>query len=151
MVKVEFTGKRPRGVSPDSVKAWVRRTCREAGERGDLRVDIAVTDDTAIRRLNRTYRGIDRTTDVLSFPYDEGPEFVLTGERGGTRHLGEIVISLPRVKVQARRDGRRVRDEFALMVVHGTLHLLGFDHETESDERRMFSLQQDILMGLGIL
>jgi probable rRNA maturation factor len=69
----------------------------------------------------------------------------------GERQLGDIVISLPQVRRQAKAIGRGTKAEFCLMVVHGTLHLLGYDHETLADEKKMFQLQHDILISAGIL
>jgi len=113
------------------------------GGKGKMRMDLSVVDDKVMRGLNRQHRGVDSTTDVLSFQYTGGDFPSADGETGGL--LGEIVISAPQIKKQAKEAGRTVREEFALMVVHGTLHLLGYDHCTEKEERAMFRLQQDIL------
>lgn len=92
---------------------------------------MLLTSDNSIRRLNRAYRGKDQATDVLSFPS-------ATDLEPGRPHLGEIAISLPRAQRQARRGGWRLGDELALLVTHGYLHLLGYDHETDDgDMRRM--------------
>jgi probable rRNA maturation factor len=149
MATVACQGSLPSGVSQRLVRTLVSMTLRAAGAKVPPGAAIAVSavGDARMRGLNRAYRGKDRTTDVLSFAY--GDDFPAPG-RGGTE-FGEIVISVPQVRRQAKRFGRSVKDEFALMVVHGTLHLLGHDHETEAQEREMFGLQHDILIRAGIL
>ena len=83
---------------------------------------IVLTDDAQLHELNREYLGVDAPTDVLSFPAAESdPET-------GTPYLGDILISIPRAKQQAEAAGHSVEDEVQLLVVHGTLHLLGHDH-----------------------
>lgn len=131
------------------VRELVGASLQAAGNCDDAAVEISVVDDKIMRRLNRTHRGIDSTTDVLSFPYD--CDFPSVGPQTECPMLGEIVVSAPKVRDQARENGRTVREEFSLMVVHGTLHLLGYDHMTPPEEREMFGLQQDILMGCGII
>ncbi|MEK9152468.1 MAG: rRNA maturation RNase YbeY, partial [Patescibacteria group bacterium] len=86
------------------------------------------------------FRGKDKTTDVLSFSYGEG-----SGFPSDSKGLGDIVISLPKVRRQARDNAHTVKEEFALMVVHGTLHLLGYDHEKVRDEKVMFGIQDKVL------
>lgn len=95
-------------------------------------LSILLCDDRVMRRLNRRYRRVDRTTDVLAFPMSEGEAV-----RGSAALLGDVVISLPTASRQARRGGRRVRDEVTHLLAHGLLHLLGFDHATSAQERRM--------------
>jgi len=100
---------------------------------------ISLEGNERIRELNRQYRGLDEPTDVLSFESgDIDPE---TGET----YLGDVVISLPKVREQARQAGHAVRDELALMVVHGILHLNGYDHVDGRSEKEMFTLQDEIL------
>ena len=99
-----------------------------------------ITDDASIRKLNREYRGIDSTTDVLSFALSEdrgAMQEQSTGEPGHTVKYGEIVISYPRVVAQASEYGHSNGSELALLLVHGTLHLLGYDHMTPADSRKM--------------
>src|SRR5450432_2496734 len=79
---------------------------------------IAITDNDAVAALNRQFRGIDAPTDVLSFPMDD------ESMPGGTRYLGDLVIAYPYASAQAEREGHSLNDSFALLVVHGTLHLL---------------------------
>ncbi len=86
---------------------------------------VILCSDTVIRRLNRTWRGIDRPTDVLSFNYDD-PDL-----------LGEVYISLQRARVQARRLGHSYESELRRLLVHGIFHLLGYDHERPGERKCM--------------
>ncbi len=142
MVHVELSGRLPSGVSRKLVEGLAEATYGLAGPPQSAIVDISTVGDAEIRRLNRRYRGKDAVTDVLSFGYGKGRKDM---------SLGDIVICLPQVKRQAKRTGKLVREEFALMVVHGMLHLLGYDHITLAEERVMFGLQHDILIRTGIL
>jgi probable rRNA maturation factor len=103
----------------------LRRTLR----REPCGVTLLLADDRAVRTLNRRHRGIDRTTDVLSFAAEGELE-------PGIPHLGEIVISLPRARRQAERARWPLKSELALLVTHGFLHLLGYDHETDDGTMR---------------
>lgn len=151
MVSVTVSGTLPSGVSKRLVTDLVNGTYTVAKERGAAEVAVAVVGDRKIRSLNRQYRDHDAVTDVLSFGYDEGEgEYDVNADADIIRQLGDVVICLPQVKRQAKRRGRAVRTEFALMVVHGTLHLLGYDHETMAEERRMFGLQHKVLRRRGV-
>ena len=89
-------------------------------------VELIVVDDQEIARLNKAYRNIDKPTDVLSFPLEETPG----------APLGSIVISSQRAQEAAKRYGHTPQEEFALLFIHGLLHLLGYDHETDSGQMR---------------
>ena len=106
-------------------------------------VSLLLTGDAAVRKLNRNWRGKDKPTDVLSFAQLEGEP--LASPRGTAVDLGDVVISLPRARAQARAAGKALGDEVSLLWVHGLLHLLGFDHATIRDEMKMFALQDKIL------
>jgi probable rRNA maturation factor len=103
-----------------------------------------LTDDQKVQELNRDYRSLDEPTDVLSFQMDErDPE---TGEL----YFGDIVISIPTARSQAQTAGHSLIEELSLLVVHGTLHLLGFDHGNPVDQKRMWDIQTEILDSLGL-
>ncbi len=149
MVTVECLGKLPAGLTKTRVTKLVTLACMRVGFRGTAAVGVSLVDDRSIRALNRAHRGKDKVTDVLSFSATEGlPKAMVAGAKG---ELGDIVIALPQMRRQAKVIGRSAKDEFALLLVHGTLHLLGFDHESVADESRMFALQHDILIRAGIL
>lgn len=103
---------------------------------------ILVTDDEQVRELNRKYAGEDRATDVLSFSLLEGEEFVSPDD---VTRLGEVIISYPTAEGQASEAGHSVADEVAHLLVHGILHLLGYDHAEADDERKMRAREDDLL------
>ncbi len=105
---------------------------------------IVLTGDAQLRELNRDYLGLDAPTDVLSFPASESDP-----ETGAT-YLGDILISIPRAKIQAQAAGHRLEDEIQLLVVHGVLHLLGHDHAEAEDKARMWAAQAEVLARLGL-
>lgn len=103
---------------------------------------ILLTNDAAVRRLNRDYRGIDRSTNVLSFPVP--PAQKTAGM------LGDVVLAYETVAVESAAQGKSLSDHMRHLVVHGVLHLLGYDHETATDADRMEALEVQILGALGI-
>ena len=105
---------------------------------------IRITNDEELKTLNLKYRGIDKTTDVLSFPTDfEDPDLE-------SRYVGDVVIAYPRAQEQAQTRGHFVEAELQLLVVHGTLHLLGYDHGDKTEKEEMWSIQSRILEILGL-
>lgn len=104
---------------------------------------ILVTDDEQVRELNREYAGEDKATDVLSFSLQEGEEFVSPDD---VTRLGEVIVSYPTAERQANEAGHPVADEVAHLLVHGILHLLGYDH-AESDDARKMRAREDELLG----
>lgn len=105
---------------------------------------IVLTDDAQLRELNREYLGLDAPTDVLSFPSSEiDPET-------GIPYFGDILISIPRAVQQAQAAGHPVEAEVQLLVVHGTLHLLGHDHAEAEEKSRMWKAQTEVLARLGL-
>ena len=124
-------------------------------------VNLVVTDNGGIREMNRLYRGIDRETDVLSFPnleFDtpgcfesvEGQEVDYFDPETGELILGDIMISAEKAREQADSYGHSLRREFAFLVAHSMLHLCGYDHMEEKDAQVMEKKQEEILTGLGI-
>lgn len=114
------------------------------GAAGDI--TISVVDDEEIHRMNREYRGVDRPTDVLSVPAAEGDAFPAIPDA----FLGDIAISLPRAEMQAEEYGHSLLRELTFLTVHGTLHLLGYDHMMDEDRARMFARQDEILEKMRI-
>ena len=112
-------------------------------------VTVLITDDDAITELNRRFLGIDRPTDVLSFPaQDEKSDFVLPPDFVSIPYLGDIIIAFPYTQRQARRLNRSLMDELMLLVIHGALHLLGYDHATPDEKAEMWARQDAILEDL---
>jgi probable rRNA maturation factor len=104
------------------------------------RIGVCLVSDVAMRRRNREFRGRDRTTDVLAFPWDEPPD------ASGGGHLGDILISVPRAAKQARAARHDLHRELKMLLLHGYLHLLGYDHET--DDGRMMREQARLVRAL---
>ena len=110
----------------------------------DADLTIVLTDDTQLHELNLEYLGLDAPTDVLSFPAAEpDPET-------GVLYLGDILISIPRATQQAQTAGHPVEAEVQLLVIHGTLHLLGYDHAGAEEKARMWSAQGEVMSRLGL-
>ena len=108
--------------------------------------DIIIVDEETIKDINKTYRGIDRITDVISFALEDDDTFNLSNYR----MLGDIYICLKRAKDQAKEYGHTFLREFSFLSIHGLLHLLGYDHMNKEDEKIMFELQDRILNEYGI-
>ncbi len=108
---------------------------------------LVVTDDETVRALNLTYLGIDAPTDVLSFG-GESPDFV--DPPATDVYLGDVVIAYPQARKQALTAGHPIEAELALLVVHGVLHLLGYDHVRPEDKTAMWEQQRGILDRLGL-
>jgi probable rRNA maturation factor len=108
-------------------------------------VDILLTNDAEIQKLNRQFRSKDKPTNVLSFPASLMP--VPPGEMA---HLGDIVLAYETVAREARADNKSLAHHVTHLIVHGTLHLLGHDHETEAEAEKMEATERDILARLGI-
>ncbi|MCS7234609.1 MAG: rRNA maturation RNase YbeY [Armatimonadota bacterium] len=112
----------------------VRLTLRDQGVTGPVEVSVLLADDATVRSLNRTYRGEERTTDVLAFP-----------QNGQGGMLGDVVISVEQAARQARRARHSLAREVALLAIHGTLHLLGYEDHTPPGRRAMWAAQRRLL------
>jgi len=112
----------------------------------DVEVTVRIVDDPESRELNKRYRGKDAPTNVLSFPF-EAPQGMPGDE---TDVLGDLVICAPVVRREAREQGKKEFEHWAHMVVHGTLPLLGYDHQTEDEARPMEALEIRLLEQFGI-
>ncbi len=107
---------------------------------------IIFVDNEKIHELNKQFRGVDRPTDVISFALEDAEEEFLST----IRVLGDIYISIPKMQEQAKEYGHSEKRELAFLVVHGLLHLLGYDHQTEEEEKVMFQIQEEMLNEEGI-
>lgn len=112
-------------------------------------VSVTFVDNEKIRALNNEHRGIDRETDVLSFPAFTDDGFEVNPENDAII-LGDIVISLEKAKAQSEEYGHSMLRETAFLIAHSLFHLLGYDHETEAEEKEMFEKQENVLQRLGI-
>lgn len=128
----------------------------------EVEVNLLITDSDSIKEYNRDYRNIDSATDVLSFPavaYDAPCDFSIANEdpnsyfnpETGELILGDIILCKERILSQAEEYGHSVLREFSFLIVHSVLHLLGYDHMIEEEEKQMFEHQNAIMEVLGIL
>jgi probable rRNA maturation factor len=125
-----------------TVRRAIEAAVLAAGKSGTLAVML--TDDASIRTMNAQWRGIDKPTNVLSFPAGEWPA------GPGEAHLGDIAIAYETVAAESAAENKAFADHLAHLAVHGYLHLVGFDHETDAEAVRMENLETRILSGLGI-
>ena len=114
-------------------------------------ISLLLVSDRKIRQLNKTWRGKDYATDVLSFPmvFDGAEKCLAPALDPDVLELGEIVISIDKAENQAREYGHSFEREMAFLFVHGLLHVLGFDHQTKREEKEMFQRQTDVLTETG--
>jgi probable rRNA maturation factor len=132
------------GLSASGLGRFLRAAQRAVGLEGEVHVLLA--DDATLRRLNRTFRGKDKATDVLSFP--AGPTTVFFGDPEGPGLAGDLAISLETAARQAAQFGHSLRDEVRVLLLHGVLHLAGFDHEQDTGE--MAAREAELREKLGL-
>jgi probable rRNA maturation factor len=134
------------GVDLDGLKDVLQAGARILNLPPETVTVLTLTGDEHLREYNRRYRGLDEPTDVLAFAAQEAPKDQRFQAPPGTEHwLGDIVISLPRARRQAREAGHPMDDEVRLLAVHGFLHLLGYDHAEPPEEATMTALTNRIL------
>ena len=127
--------------------AIIEQALKTLGIEDDVEVSCVLVDDERIHEINREYRHIDRSTDVISFAMEDHDQFYVEGM---PRTLGDIFISVDHAKKQAEEYGHSLRREMCFLFTHGILHLLGYDHMTDEQEKEMFGLQDEILGALSI-
>ena len=127
--------------------AIIEQALKTLGIEDDVEVSCVLVDDERIHEINREYRHIDRSTDVISFAMEDNDQFYVEGM---PRTLGDIFISVDHAKKQAEEYGHSLRREMCFLFTHGILHLLGYDHRTDEQEKEMFGLQDQILGALSI-
>lgn len=130
------------------VEDVVTESVKSEGYSSEAEVSLIFVDDDYIQSLNAEYRGLDKSTDVLSFALNEGEE--MPEEEEAEDLLGDIVISLPTARRQAEEYGHSFQREVAYLTAHGSLHLLGYDHQTDEDRQVMRGKEEGILGRLGI-
>jgi probable rRNA maturation factor len=133
-------------VDPAQVQKAVREVLVQEGRVGEGELTVVITGDERIQELNHRYRGVNVPTDVLAFGeaaegFVEAPDVPL--------YLGDVVISYPRVQAQAEEQGHSPDRELVLLVIHGVLHLLGYDHTNPEERTIMWARQEAILAGAG--
>ena len=141
--------------------SWLERVCAAVLESECVRqqVSLVIADDKTVRLLNSEYRGLDKTTDVLSFAFDNEGEYYGKGEfpsewsadeefvlpPGESAGLGEVIVSYPQAVRQAKEAGHSVQRELAHLITHGILHLMGHDHMDDDDERKMNARERRVM------
>ena len=153
-IKVIITNDQKEIKIPTGVRMLIRRCCNAVlvneNFEGSAEISVRFVDDEIIHELNREYRHVDRSTDVLSFPLGENGVYDINHDTGA-KILGDIVISMQHAVMQADLYGHSLQREIAFLTVHSMLHLLGYDHEAEGLERvRMREKEEAVLTQLGI-
>lgn len=149
MTLVEVTGPAIPRLTRREIAAFIRRVLLELDRMGHLgkeiaEASIAFVDDEEMTRLNRTFRRKKRTTDVLTFPADE----TYGDPRSTAVPLGDIVISVEQARRQAAEEGHSLANEVRYLILHGVLHALGWDHETDRGEMHALELELRDRVGL---
>lgn len=130
-------------VDQDILEKAIRVTLK-THDKNEVDLTLQITDDETIRHLNQTYRGINKTTDVLAFNHD------FMNPETNRLYLGDIIISIDQARLQAADNNHNINKECALLTIHGTLHLLGYDHSDKKEKDRMWEVQDKILGELNI-
>jgi probable rRNA maturation factor len=143
------------GIETGPAAEWLQQVMEKAllaeNTPPHIEISLVITGQERIQELNREYRGQDRPTDVLSFAMSESSEdepSAFIGPPDGLLHLGEIIVSYPQAVIQAQEHGHTIKSEMAILIVHGVLHILGYDHEKAEMEPAMLSREKEILSGL---
>jgi probable rRNA maturation factor len=134
-------------------KTWIRRAAESTlvSEQVEFPAELSllITDDETVQELNRRYRGIDQTTDVLAFAFRDDPEnSSFPPLADGVTHLGEVIISYHQAMRQAEEQGHPPKNELTILTIHGVLHLLGYDHEHSKQGKEMRAKEAKILASL---
>ncbi|HEX7541359.1 MAG TPA: rRNA maturation RNase YbeY [Anaerolineales bacterium] len=143
MINIEIIPEFRRVFMPDILERAAKTALLQQSA-PDADLTLVLTGDAQIQALDRAFLGKDATTDVLSFPACE------TDPETGRRYLGDIIISVPRAEAQSIGAGHSLEAELSLLVVHGVLHLLGYDHAGKDEKARMWAAQSEALTQLGI-
>ena len=152
--KVSITVKEKKISLPKEFRALIRKACNATlkyeGFIDKAEINVTIVDDEEIKELNREFRDIDKSTDVLSFPLGEDGVYDYNPETDALM-LGDIVISAEHAFSQAELYGHGIEREIAFLTVHSMLHLLGYDHvNNDEEEKEMFSRQEEILKTMGL-
>lgn len=139
------------GVEADLELSWLEAIARKVLAAEDVgartEMGLVISSGERVRELNRDYRGRDEPTDVLAFSAREEadglPPFIPPPD--GVLHLGEVIISYPQALIQAEEHGHPLKKELAILLIHGLLHLLGYDHEKSDAERKMQAREKELL------
>ena len=131
-------------INPEKLEIAAITTLNLQSVESNSEMTIIITDNKSVTELNKTYRGIEAPTDVLSFPAD----IPLIGDL--PPYLGDLIVAYPYAEKQAKLANIELVESFMLLIIHGTLHLLGYDHDTEHNRRKMWAIQEKVLRHLHI-
>jgi probable rRNA maturation factor len=131
-------------INEEIISRTVLAVLRHAGVVEASEVSIVIDNNAKLQELNNQFLGIDAPTDVLSFPSDE------VDPDSGIAYLGDIILSLPKAQAQAEEAGHAPEAEIQLLIVHGMLHLLGYDHAEQDEKQEMWEHQKAILSDLDV-
>ena len=145
------------GVEGCPEASWLQNIAEQVliaqGVGSDVELGLVITSQERVQQLNRSYRGKDEPTDVLAFYMTsveetgaEPPSFIVPPD--GVSHLGEVIISCPQAIIQAKEHRHSVKKEIAVLIIHGVLHLLGYDHDKPELERQMKAKEKEILRSI---
>lgn len=137
-MKINFVNERDDDVS--KYKKIIKKVFKRV--KSKMFFNVIFVDNDMIQQINRDYRGIDRVTDVITFALMENPNEIM---KGAEYELGDVFICVERALEQAKDYGHSIEREIGFLSVHGYLHLIGYDHMSEEDEKVMFKLQEEIL------
>ncbi len=153
-ISIEITDEFAAIVNAAQLEQAAQQTLTQAAHTREAALTVVVTDAAAVQNLNQQYRGVDKPTDVLSFATHDGAEaedFLLPAEETDeVDYLGDVIIAYPIAVAQAAAAGHTSQAELTLLTVHGTLHLLGYDHDTAARRAEMWQLQQTVMQSLGL-
>ena len=156
MVKINFLNKQRLIPLPNGTKALIRNACKSVlkieGFTESAEINISFVDDESIRQINKEFRNIDKSTDVLSFPMGDNGEYDVNPENG-CMMLGDVVISVEHAISQAELFGHSNEREIGYLTVHSVLHLLGYDHVDEAQDKKVMRAKEEealSLLGLEI-
>ncbi|MBE0410705.1 MAG: rRNA maturation RNase YbeY [Anaerolineales bacterium] len=144
MININVKRKLKPLIDSDLLKESARTTLEHQRVSLDASLTLVISDDDHLRNLNKQFNEINEPTDVLSFPADH------TDPDSNSPYLGDVIISYPRANEQATRIGHPVELELQLLIVHGILHLLGYDHSNQEEKARMWAAQSEILYQLEV-
>lgn len=154
MVEVDYNDIDRMAKEEKMIKSVVQNVLKAEKIKHDVDVYITLTNNNEIHKINKEYRNVDNPTDVLSFPMYEREEIdFLRKDKVGDEEeiLGDIIISIDKVKEQSEEYGHSFERELAYLVTHGMLHLLGYDHMVEGEKKVMREREEEILSGMGII
>ncbi len=146
MYEIEIQCDEPYSVNESALSAAITTVLQQHDCAAGCSLTVAVTTNEAVASLNQQFRGVESPTDILSFP--SGTSSVTIP--GIAPYLGDLVIAYPYASEQAAREGHDLDANFSLLVVHGTLHLLGYDHDTPENRAEMWASQDAALTALGL-